>query len=111
MTGFYTESSPVARSRLFTSILSVLRKVASLKRTTTSIWRNLKPLHREMSITRWLKNLYLYTVTQLHYLNKAIERKIPDGRGNVVFLHDNARPETTKVVYRFFRPTVVSTHR
>ena len=41
------------------------------------------------------KNLYK---SQLHRVNEAIQQKRPDRQGQVILLHDNARPHTAKTV-------------
>ncbi|UYV78600.1 hypothetical protein LAZ67_16002110 [Cordylochernes scorpioides] len=41
------------------------------------------------------KNLY---IAQLHPMNEAIQQKRPDRQGQIILLHDNARPHVAQVV-------------
>lgn len=41
------------------------------------------------------KNLY---IAQLHRVNEAIQQKRPNRQGQVILLHDNARPHTANIV-------------
>ena len=62
---------------------------------TISSWEGL--IHWEMLGKNLTveKNLYK---AQLHRVNEAIRQKRPDRQGQVILLHDNARPHTAKTV-------------
>lgn len=68
------------------------------KKTMICVWWDWKGMiHWEMLEKNTTVNKELY-IAQLHRVNEAIQVKRPDRRGDVILLHDNARPHTAKIV-------------
>lgn len=68
------------------------------KKRMISVWWDCKGLvHWEMLENNRTVDSNLY-VAQLHRVNKAFQQKRPNRRGQVILLHDNARPHVAQVV-------------
>lgn len=68
------------------------------KKTMICVWWDSQGLlHWEMLKKNITVDKNLYKA-QLHRVNEAIQQKRPDRQGQVILLHDNARPHTAKIV-------------
>ena len=68
------------------------------KKTMICVWWDWEGLiHWEMLENNKTIEQNLY-IAQLHRVNEAIQQKRPDKQGQVILLHDNARPHVAKIV-------------